>query len=186
MIVIFIKHITVRLIVKNCYEDFLLRNPLLWSAMELYLLWLEGGIQRSQRVSSDRQLQRPVKVGRDPLRSEVVINNPTVSGLHVAIYFDSTAEQFLISNLRETNPPLLNGKKLREQPMPLSHNCRLQLGEVMVTVQVLQTVPANAEYGLKCPNAKCGKVSPYDSLKLVCPWCGTSLASAPSVIVPRS
>jgi predicted component of type VI protein secretion system len=154
--------------------------------MELHLLWLEGGIQRSQRVSSDRQLQRPVKLGRDPLRSEVVINNPTVSGLHVAIYFDSTAEQFLISNLRETNPPLLNGKKLREQPMPLSHDCRLQLGEVMVTVQVHQTVPANAEYGLKCPNPKCGKVSPYDSLKLVCPWCGTSLASAPSVIVPRT
>ena len=141
-------------------------------------------MQRSQTVKSDRQFQRPVKVGRDPLRSEVVINNPTVSGLHVAIYFDPTAEQFLVTNLRESNPPLLNGKRLKQEPMPLSHNCRLQLGEVMV--QIHQTVPANAEYGLKCPNPKCGKVSPYESLKLVCPWCGTSLASAPSVIVPRS
>jgi predicted component of type VI protein secretion system len=153
--------------------------------MELRLTWLEGGIQRLQTVSSDRLFQRAVKVGRDPLRSEIVINNPTVSGLHVAIYFDPVAEQFLISNLRQTNPPLVNGKKLQQEPMSLSHNCRLQLGEVMVTVQVHQTTPDNAEYGLKCPNLKCGKVSPYDSLKLVCPWCGTSLASAQSVIISQ-
>jgi len=152
---------------------------------ELHLTWLEGGIQRSQKVSSDRQVQRAIKVGRDPLRAEIVINNPTVSGLHVAIYYDPVTEQFLVNNLRETNPPLINGKRLNQEPVPLSHNSRLQLGQVAVTVHIHQTVPHDAEYGLQCPNPRCGKVSAYDSLKLVCPWCGTSLASAQSMLIPK-
>jgi hypothetical protein len=39
------------------------------------------------------------------------------------------------------------------------------------------------EYGLECSH--CHRVSQFQHLKLCCPWCGTSLAAARSIIVPR-
>ncbi|AUT04128.1 peptide-binding protein [Nostoc sp. CENA543] len=41
--------------------------------------------------------------------------------------------------------------------------------------------PVQGSYGLECP--KCHKVSPVENLQVGCPWCGTSLAAAVSVLV---
>ncbi|MFN3926302.1 MAG: FHA domain-containing protein [Pseudanabaenaceae cyanobacterium] len=89
---------------------------------------------------------------RDPLRAELVIGDPTVSGLHISIYYDPQQQRFILENLRESNPAIVNGRKLAAGTTALSS-------------------PPQT-YGLKCPNPKCGKVCAYDHLKLVCPWCG--------------
>jgi predicted component of type VI protein secretion system len=155
--------------------------------MELALSWTELGRNRSYTITSDRHSLRPVKIGRDPLRVELVINNPTVSGLQAQIHYDPTTKQFLIESLRETNPVLVDGQKLTQGAKPLKDKGRLQMGNLTIKWVVQQPTTTNpvVQYGLKCPNPKCGKISPYDSLKLVCPWCGTSLASAQSMILPH-
>jgi predicted component of type VI protein secretion system len=155
--------------------------------MELVLSWTELGKHRSYTITSDRHNHRPVKIGRDPLRVEMVINNPTVSGLQASIYYDPASQQFLIQSLRETNPVLVDGQKLTQGAKPVKDKGRLQMGNLTIKLAVQKPIITNAvtEYGLKCPNPKCGKISPYESLKLVCPWCGTSLASAQSMIMPH-
>lgn len=37
------------------------------------------------------------------------------------------------------------------------------------------------QYGLQCP--QCDRVSSYEQLNIGCPWCGTSLAAAVSVVL---
>ncbi|PSB00727.1 FHA domain-containing protein [Merismopedia glauca] len=44
-----------------------------------------------------------------------------------------------------------------------------------------QHVPAGSASGLECP--RCHKVSDYSHLDIGCPWCGTSLAAAVSILV---
>jgi hypothetical protein len=48
-----------------------------------------------------------------------------------------------------------------------------------------QSTPSSAMqqgvYGLECP--KCHRVSPVENLQIGCPWCGTSLAAAASVLM---
>jgi predicted component of type VI protein secretion system len=155
--------------------------------MELNLTWLESNQLRSYLIHSDRQRERPARVGRDPLRSDVVIGDPTVSGLHVAVFYDPDRGSFWLENLRDSNPAIVNGKKVATGAVALENGAKLQLGAVVIQVEVraVELPLKTREYGLKCPNPKCGKVSPYDHLKLVCPWCGTSLAAAQSVIIPR-
>ncbi|HIK07184.1 MAG TPA: FHA domain-containing protein [Trichormus sp. M33_DOE_039] len=50
-----------------------------------------------------------------------------------------------------------------------------------ITPPVHNHPPVQGTYGLECP--KCHKVSPPENLQVGCPWCGTSLAAAVSVLV---
>lgn len=164
------------------------------------------------------------RIGRDPLRCDLVLGNPTVSGLHVEIFFDSQQQGFLIRNLRQSNPPVVDGKQLLENTLPLSEGSIIHLGQqelkvVAVSIIKVSSVPptvlapppaANSQpvipqkirsqsktqpiqhhhhsgpngetlYGLQCP--KCNRVSSLEHLQVGCPWCGTSLAAALSVLV---
>lgn len=168
------------------------------------------------------------RIGRDPLRCDLVLGNPTVSGLHVEIFFDSQQQGFFIRNLRQSNPPLVDGKQLFEDTLPLFEGSTIYLGQQELTVAAVsitkvssvpptvlapppvpnsqavrpqpsitpqpKTQPTHqhhhsapnqqALYGLQCP--KCARVSSLEHLQVGCPWCGTSLAAALSVLVAPS
>ena len=164
------------------------------------------------------------RIGRDPLRCDLVLGNPTVSGLHVEIFFDSQKQGFFIRNLRQSNPPLVDGKQLFEDKLPLFKGSTIYLGQqelkvATVSIPKASSVPPtvlappaapNSQpvtpplsikpqptqhhhhstpneqplYGLQCP--KCSRVSSLEHLQVGCPWCGTSLAAALSVLVAPS
>jgi predicted component of type VI protein secretion system len=145
---------------------------------ELILEWKESGASQTQTIS------KSATIGRDPTRCNLLLSHPTVSGLHAMIYFRDSDSQFYVRNLRDSNPPVVDGKNLVQGEAPLHQGSKIYLGQVMLTVTKVSVQGGQDEYGLKCTNLACGRVSPYDRLKLVCPWCGTSLAAAPSVIMP--
>ena len=145
---------------------------------ELILEWKEAGASQTQTIS------KSTTIGRDPARCNVILSHPTVSGLHAMIYFRDADGLFYLRNLRDSNPPVVDGRNLVQGEAPLHQGSRIYLGQVMLTVTKVSAHGGQGEYGLKCTNVACGRVSPYDRLKLICPWCGTSLAAAPSVIMP--
>jgi pSer/pThr/pTyr-binding forkhead associated (FHA) protein len=175
----------------------------------LTLQWYEAGREKTQTIyEQQQQTKNPgtVRIGRDPLRCDIVLSDPTVSGLHVEIFFN--LGQFLIRNLRPSNPPLVDGNKLAQGEQPLQQGSIIFLGQAQLKViavfsseassvppTVLSHPPVNiaaqaprtplgnqeAAYGLQCP--KCYKISSTDYLHIGCRWCGTSLAAAASVLV---
>ena len=173
------------------------------------------------------------RIGRDPSRCDLVLGNPTVSGLHVEIFFDSQQQGFFIRNLRQSNPPLVDDKQLLDNVLPLFEGSTIYLGQqelkvAAVSIVTVNTIPptvlapppipnsqpiipqqasqpnkqpiqhhhhhhhspngqsSNGQpmYGLQCP--KCNRVSSLEHLQVGCPWCGTSLAAALSVLVAPS
>ncbi len=166
---------------------------------ELTLIWTELGQQKHYQIRSHQPSQQVIKVriGRDPHRCDLVLSHPTVSGLHIEIFFDPNTEQFRLRNLRSTNPPMIDGQSLRSGEMTLNSQSQLILGQQQLTVEVTihhwvtlpQTqlisppVPADptAKYGLRCP--QCDRICSFDQLELSCQWCGTSLAAAESVVL---
>ncbi|QIR36941.1 FHA domain-containing protein [Tolypothrix sp. PCC 7910] len=192
----------------------------------LTLQWHDAGQDRTQNIYEQQPSKNPgtVRIGRDPLRCDIVFSNPTVSGLHVEIFFNSQQQKFYIRNLRSQNPPLVDKQQLTQGELPLREGSIIQLGqmEVRVTAILINSVPPTiltpptppvvsnqptrppinqqpqvqpryhehpltppapppGIYGLECP--KCHKVSPPENLQVGCPWCGTSLAAAVSVLV---
>jgi pSer/pThr/pTyr-binding forkhead associated (FHA) protein len=189
----------------------------------LTLQWQDAGKQQTQQIYEHQSSknQGTIRLGRDPLRCDIVLNNPTVSGLHVEIYFDSSERQFFIRNLRSLNPPLIDGERLIQGEIPLKEGSIIYLGQQELKVTTISipsassvpatilipplpnsqakliarpqaqhqnspTPPAQQQgvYGLQCP--KCHKVSSTKHLQVGCPWCGTSLAGAESVLVAPS
>lgn len=154
---------------------------------KIVLEWVEEGRNRSQTFSFDKPNEPPIRIGRDESQCDVIIKDPTktVSGLHVEIFFDVAKHTFYLRNVTKNrenpNPARVNGQKVVAEDVTLKYRSTIQLGKVMLTANVTSDAPEDAPvHGLKCH--VCGHVSPQTSLSLVCQWCGTSLASAPTAV----
>ena len=102
----------------------------------LTLQWHDAGQNKTQNIYEQQPSKNPgtVRIGRDPLRCDIVVSNPTVSGLHVEIFFHSQQQRFLIRNLRSQNPPLVDGKQLVQGEMPLKEGSVIYLGQMQLQV----------------------------------------------------
>ncbi|MBW4454121.1 MAG: FHA domain-containing protein [Nostoc indistinguendum CM1-VF10] len=179
----------------------------------LTLQWHDAGQDRTQSIYEQQPSQNrgTVRIGRDPLRCDIVLSHPTVSGLHVEIFFHHQQQRFYIRNLRSQNPPLIDGRQLVQGEVPLTEGTNISLGQIQLKVTKISIgsipvtillpphpsvhigyhhhsltppAPPLGVYGLECP--KCHKVSPGENLQIGCRWCGTSLAAAVSVLVTPS
>ena len=179
----------------------------------LTLRWHDAGQEKTQIIYEQQPSKNPgtVRIGRDPLRCDIVLSHPTVSGLHAEIFFNFAEKRFYIRSLREKNPPLVDGNQLVQGDASLNQDSVICLGQMLlkvITISIPQTnyFPATIleppkpgvnnqpvipnppskplskdDYGLQCPN--CHKVSSIEDIQVGCPWCGTSLAAAISVLV---
>ncbi|BAZ06405.1 FHA domain-containing protein [Calothrix sp. NIES-3974] len=177
----------------------------------LTLQWHDAGQERTQTIYENQPSKNygTVRIGRDPSRCDIVLTNPTVSGLHVEIFFSHQYQQFMIRNLRSQNPPLVNGQRLVQGELPIHQGSTFLLGDASIHVFAVSITSSNSipatilaipepgqnqnhqhshpalqsqgTYGLECP--KCHRVSSIEHLQVGCPWCGTSLAAAVSVLV---
>jgi FHA domain len=170
---------------------------------QLTVEWTEAGVRQHQTIQHGQpsKNQGIVRIGRDPSKCDIILSHPTVSGLHIEIIFNQQLQEFQVRNLRLSNPPLIDGKILAQGEAKLIAGSRIHLGEVELQVVSLsvtevgiphrvllceEKTPASSptgpsRYGLQCP--KCHRISPYAQLSAGCPWCGTSLAAAASVLV---
>lgn len=173
---------------------------------ELTLMWTENRQIITQTIREQQPSQEPatVRIGRDPARCDIVLTEPTVSGLHVEIFFNSQNNRFYLRNLRYNNPPLVDGKNIIQGEVPLTEGSIIHLGQMVLKVlgvivregEVPSTVlmpsqqfkipnqpveSVSTPHGLQCPN--CDRFSPYACLDLGCPWYGTSLVAAVSALI---
>lgn len=101
----------------------------------LTLQWYDAGKEKTQTIYEQQQNTKnagTVRIGRDPLRCDIVLSDPTVSGLHVEIFFN--LQQFLIRNLRSSNPPNVDGKQLSQGEQPLKQGSVIFLGQTQIKV----------------------------------------------------
>lgn len=155
-----------------------------------------------------------IRIGRDPSRCDLILPNLTVSGLHIEIFWRENRAwvrnlrdtnppiinrqhrlQFGELPLDEGSTILLgevelNVVKIMTQPAGIPPTLVVQppfaatetASPPIAKPPILPTHPPDICYGLHCP--QCQRISPYERLDLGCPWCGTSLAAAVSVVMP--
>jgi len=98
---------------------------------DLTLEWQEAGEVKIRKILEKQQSKNPgkIRLGRDPLLCDIVVPDPTVSGLHVEIFFHHEKQRFYLRNLRQKNPPIVDGQLLLAGEMPLSIGSSLRLGQ---------------------------------------------------------
>jgi hypothetical protein len=103
---------------------------------ELILAWTEAGVLKSQKIQEQQPSKHPgtVRIGRDPTQCDIIITHPTVSGLHIEIFFNQTAQSFYLRNLRPINPPLVDQQSIIEGEISLREGSSICLGQVELKV----------------------------------------------------
>jgi eukaryotic-like serine/threonine-protein kinase len=115
---------------------------------ELTLSWYENGELRSCTIEENRESknQSRIRIGRDPQVCDVVIPDVSVSGLHAEIFFDATKRKFYLRNLRQQNPPIVDGKLLLAGEMPLAHKSSIRLGRQQLQVSAITVKRVSSDY----------------------------------------
>ena len=98
---------------------------------ELTLEWKEAGEIKTYKITNSQLTKIPgkIRIGRDPQDCDVILSDPTVSALHVEIFFNQEKEKFYLRNLRHKNPPIVDGRLLLAGEMQLSISSVLRLGK---------------------------------------------------------
>lgn len=99
---------------------------------ELSLEWEENGQLKNRKILEKQQSKNPsrgVRIGRDPQVCDIVLPEPTVSALHIEIFFHQQKQTFYLRNLRQMNPPIIDGQLLLAGEMPLSVGSSIRLGQ---------------------------------------------------------
>ncbi|KAB8330958.1 protein kinase [Scytonema tolypothrichoides VB-61278] len=99
---------------------------------ELSLEWEENGQVKNRKILEKQQSKNPsrgVRIGRDPQLCDIVISDPTVSALHIEIFFHQQKQKFYLRNLRQMNPPIVDGQLLLAGEMPLCVGSNIRLGQ---------------------------------------------------------
>lgn len=122
---------------------------------ELTLEWYDAGLPHSRLIHPRQPSRQPgsIRIGRDPARCDIVLSDITVSGLHVEIFFNADDQHFYVRNLRDTNPPLVDGRSLPHGERVLNQGSVLQLGhvELRVTDIGVKQYPSNYARSLGQP-----------------------------------
>lgn len=106
---------------------------------ELTLSWYENGELRSCTIEENRESknQGRIRIGRDPQLCDVVIPDVSVSGLHAEIFFNTVKQKFYLRNLRQQNPPIVDGNLLLAGEMPLANKSNIRLGRQQLKVSAI-------------------------------------------------
>ncbi len=101
------------------------------SLHQLTLEWLEDGLVKTRTIIEKQESKNPgkIRIGRDPQECDIVLPDPTISGLHAEIFFHSQKQRFYFRNLRQKNPPIIDGQLLLAGEMPLAVGSSLRLGQ---------------------------------------------------------
>ena len=116
------------------------------SVHELLLRWVEGGTIKTQAIRENQPSQNAgtVRIGSDPAVCHIVLSEPTVSGLHAEIFFNSQEKRFYLRSLQESNPPVVDGQPLPTGEVVLHPGSNLQLGQMGLRVVAIDLKPLTA------------------------------------------
>ncbi|AKG22037.1 protein kinase domain-containing protein [Calothrix sp. 336/3] len=97
---------------------------------QLTLEWHEEGEIKTRTIIEKQNSKNPgkIRIGRNPQECDIILPDPTISGLHVEIFFHSHKQKFYLRNLRQKNPPIVDGHMLLAGEMPLAVGSSLRLG----------------------------------------------------------
>jgi eukaryotic-like serine/threonine-protein kinase len=104
---------------------------------ELTLEWMEAGQLKTQTLNNKQLSKNPgtIRIGRDRQACDIVLSEPTVSGLHAEIFYNSEQQCFYLRPLRQSNPPVIDGQPLLMGEVVLSEGSNLRLGQLDLRVR---------------------------------------------------
>lgn len=106
---------------------------------EITLEWFEDGQIRTQTILENQPTKQPdvFRIGRDPAMCDLVLSEPTVSRLHVEIFFKTHHRCFYLRPMNQNNPPAIDGQFLITGEALLHQGTILRLGQMEFRISAI-------------------------------------------------
>lgn len=106
---------------------------------ELTLEWFEAKEHRTQTIIENHPTKNlgTFRIGRDPGLCDLLLSEPTVSRLHVEIFFNPHQQCFYLRSLNQNNPPVVDGQLLLTGEIALHEGSNVRLGQMEFTVTAI-------------------------------------------------
>jgi eukaryotic-like serine/threonine-protein kinase len=113
------------------------------SVHELLLRWVEGGKIVARAIHEKQRSKNPgtVRIGSDATLCDIVLSEPTVSGLHAEIFFHPLEKRFYLRSLQQSNPPVVDGQPLTNGERVLLQGSCVELGQIELKVLAIDIQP---------------------------------------------
>ncbi len=142
----------------------------------LHLCWTLDGMTHEEVIGDEV----PAVIGRD-VSATVVIASPTVSRSHVRIA--AQEGRFVLTDMTNGRNPIAVNQRPVEGERTLGAGDVIRLGTVTVIVTAVRSAGGNSASQLMCAHVLCPScLREVDGSLEDCPWCGTTLVNAHTII----
>ena len=104
---------------------------------EIIISWEEQDTTKTKTIKEIQPSKNPgtVRLGREPANCDITFDDPSVSRLHVEIFYNSQDNKFYLRNLKASNPPIVDKKLIvKYAEVVLNNNSLICLGQTKIKV----------------------------------------------------
>jgi predicted component of type VI protein secretion system len=134
----------------------------------LHLAWRDPNTNQQHEYNG----ALPITIGRRPY-NHIVLNRPSVSRLHARL--ELLHGDLILTDQNSANGTRVNGQAIKQ--IKLISGEQFDIGGISFQCEMKHKIQANQS---QCSNPNCKRI--VSTSYLDCPWCGTSLAHAHTVV----
>ena len=75
---------------------------------EIIISWQEKELTKTKTIRELQPSKNPgtVRLGREPSNCDIIFDDPSISRVHVEIFYNNQYDKFYLRNLKSNNPPI--------------------------------------------------------------------------------
>ena len=104
---------------------------------EIIISWQEKDLTKIKTIRELQPSKNPgtVRLGREPSNCDIIFDDPSISRVHVEIFYNNQYDKFYLRNLKSNNPPIVDNELVvKPAEVVLNNNSVICLGQTKIQV----------------------------------------------------
>jgi len=104
---------------------------------EIIISWQEKDLTKIKTIRELQPSKNPgtVRLGREPSNCDIIFGDPSISRVHVEIFYNNQYDKFYLRNLKSNNPPIVDNELVvKPAEVVLNNNSVICLGQTKIKV----------------------------------------------------
>ena len=104
---------------------------------EIIISWQEKDLTKTKTIRELQPSKNPgtVRLGREPSNCDIIFDDPSISRVHVEIFYNNQYDKFYLRNLKSNNPPIVDNELVvKPAEVVLNNNSVICLGQTKIKV----------------------------------------------------
>ncbi|MDE5076189.1 MAG: FHA domain-containing protein [Trichodesmium sp. St5_bin2_1] len=104
---------------------------------EIIISWQEKELTKTKTIRELQPSKNPgtVRLGREPSNCDIIFDDPSISRVHVEIFYNNQYDKFYLRNLKSNNPPIVDNELVvKPAEVVLNNNSVICLGQTKIKV----------------------------------------------------